>query len=102
MTLENMWRCSGDIGAMACDRMGSSIEDEKSQVYVQCVEDRDFRETPKPFVIEGRPHIDEKRKFKLLHTPVGGSDYTKMRGESFASPRWLVIFSATVLKLLFL
>ena len=54
----------------------SKVDDERSQIYVKCVKDRDFRETPKPFVIEGRPHLDATGKFKMLHTPGTAKEYS--------------------------
>ena len=43
---------------------------------MKCVKDRDFRETPKPFVIEGRPHLDATGKFKMPHTPGTAKEYS--------------------------
>ena len=80
MTLENVLRGSGDIGAMLATCWGlSKIDTDKAQVYFTCVKDRDFRETPRPFVIEGRPHLDEKGKFKMLQTPGNAPDYAKLK-----------------------
>jgi len=80
MTLENVLRGAGDIGAMCATVWGLSKTDkEKAQVYIQCVKDRDFSVTPQPFLIEGRPHLDEKGKFKLLHGPGSGLDYKSIK-----------------------
>jgi hypothetical protein len=76
MSLENVLRGSGDIGAMLATCWGlSKINDEKSQIYFKCVKDRDFRETPLPFVLEARPHLDEIGKFKMVYSPGAAPDY---------------------------
>jgi hypothetical protein len=76
MNLENVLRGSGDIGAMLATCWGfSKIDEERSQIYVKCVKDRDFRETPRPFVLEGRPHLDETGKFKMTEFPGKARDY---------------------------
>lgn len=80
LTLENVLRGSGDIAAMAATVWGfSKVDDERAQVYVKCVKDRDFRETPRPFVIEARPHLDEEGKFKMVEFPGKASDYASYK-----------------------
>jgi hypothetical protein len=76
MTLENVLRGSGDIGAMLSVCWGvSKIDDEKSRIFVQCVKNRDFDEPTPPFVVEGRPRIDLEGKFRLVHAPGTSPDY---------------------------
>jgi hypothetical protein len=80
MTLENVLRGSGDIGAMLATCWGmSKIDADKAQVYFACVKDRDFKETPQPFILEARPHLDEKGKFKMLKTPGNAPDYASIK-----------------------
>jgi|SRR5579883_870463 len=68
MTLENVLRGTGDLGAM-CDAVyGLETKDaESTRLLVKCVKPRDF-EPVKPFEIQGRPHIDETGDFTLLDT----------------------------------
>ena len=81
MTLENVLRGSGDIGAM-CDavwglehqrrRRGKRWDTEFSEeskaitrLTMKCVKPRDF-DPAEAFVIQGRPHIDEKGDFEAI------------------------------------
>ena len=69
MTLENILRGSGDIGAMLCTAWGvRQIDADASRVYVQNVKARDFQPCA-PFVLEGRPHLDENGNFLMLEPP---------------------------------
>jgi hypothetical protein len=69
MTLENLLRGSGDIGAMLCTAWGiRQVDAEKNQLFVQNVKPRDFQPCA-PFVLEGRPHLDEGGQFKMLAEP---------------------------------
>lgn len=64
-TLENTLRGTGDLGAMADAVYSLKVEDPTSlRVRVQSVKARDFEPVP-PFVIQGRPFIDEKGDFGL-------------------------------------
>jgi hypothetical protein len=83
MTLENVLRGSGDFGAMAdcvwgvehARLTGKGKEDDKAtylkesqtltRLYLECVKPRDM-EPVDPFVIQGRPHIDERGDFVIL------------------------------------
>ncbi|MGB0077042.1 MAG: AAA family ATPase, partial [Candidatus Sulfotelmatobacter sp.] len=74
MSLENILRGSGDIGAMlsTCWAL-RQLDAQKNQVYVENVKARDFVAC-KPFVIEGRPHLDNTGYFKMNASPgVAGS-----------------------------
>ncbi len=76
-TLENTLRGTGDFGAMAdcvwCaeypSRKGDSsyLEESKmlTRIALTCVKPRDM-EPADPFVIQGRPHIDQKGDFGVL------------------------------------
>jgi hypothetical protein len=69
MTLENALRGSGDIGAMLCTAWGiRQIDAESNRIYVQNLKARDFQSCG-AFVIEGRPHLDQTGRFKLLEAP---------------------------------
>jgi DnaB-like helicase N terminal domain/AAA domain/Homeodomain-like domain len=69
MTLENVLRGSGDIGAMLCTAWGlSQIDSGATRVYVQNVKARDFLPCA-PFIIQGRPSINESGFFELTNPP---------------------------------
>jgi hypothetical protein len=69
MTLENVLRGSGDIGAAADVVYGlKTIDRETNEVQVSCVKARDI-ELVKPFHIVGRPYIDETGDFLLSVQP---------------------------------
>lgn len=69
MTLQNLLRGSGDIGAMLCACWGlRQIDADKNQLFVQNTKPRDFQ-TCAQFVLEGRPHLDETGHFKMLEAP---------------------------------
>lgn len=69
MVLENIVRGSGDLGAMVCAVWGlRQIDAERNRIYVQNVKPRDFQPCA-PFVIEGRPHLDNTGHFKMLEPP---------------------------------
>jgi hypothetical protein len=69
MTLENILRGSGDIGAMLCAAWGMrQIDADTNRVYVQNVKDRDFQACD-PFVLEGRPHLDDNGNFLMVEPP---------------------------------
>ena len=69
MSLENILRGTGDIGAMLCTCWGvRQIDAERNRVYVQNVKPRDFLPC-QPFIIQGRPSIDETGYFELTEPP---------------------------------
>jgi DnaB-like helicase N terminal domain/AAA domain len=69
MTLENVLRGSGDIGAMLCTCWGlSQIDATSNRIFVQNVKARDFSPC-EPFIIQGRPSIDETGYFCLTEPP---------------------------------
>jgi hypothetical protein len=69
LSLENVLRGSGDIGAMLATCWGIWQKDEESnKVYVRNVKPRDF-EPVAPFEIQGRPHLDESGSFKMVVLP---------------------------------
>lgn len=66
MTLENVLRGTGDLGAM-CDAVyGLQAKDqETTRLLVKCVKPRDF-EAVNDFEIQGRPWIDQTGDFVML------------------------------------
>ncbi len=69
MTLENVLRGSGDIGAMLTTCWGlSQVDAASNRIYIQNVKARDFSPC-ESFVIEGRPSLDETGFFGLTHPP---------------------------------
>jgi hypothetical protein len=69
LTLENVLRGSGDLGAMLATCWGVWQKDEETnRLYVKNVKPRDF-EPCQPFEIEGRPHIDQTGWFKMVTLP---------------------------------
>lgn len=69
MTLENVLRGSGDIGAMLAACWGiRKTDDARTEVYVENVKARDF-EPCGSFLLEGRPHIDELGTFRMIAEP---------------------------------
>ena len=69
MTLENILRGSGDFGAMLCTAWGiRQIDTEANRIYVQNAKPRDFQPC-QPFVIEGRPHLDQIGHFRMAEPP---------------------------------
>jgi AAA domain-containing protein len=83
MTLENVLRGTGDLGAM-CDAVWGLQHDKRksdnrkdwdyeyaeeseqlTRLYLRCVKPRDFEPAP-AFRIQGRPYIDEKGDFAVL------------------------------------
>lgn len=69
MTLENVLRGSGDIGAMLCTAWGlKQIDPVTNQIYVANVKPRDFQ-PPEPFIIQGRPSLDQTGYFEMPYPP---------------------------------
>jgi DnaB-like helicase N terminal domain/AAA domain len=69
MTLENVLRGSGDIGAMLATCWGlSQIDADATRIFVQNVKARDFLPC-QPFIIQGRPSIDQTGYFELTSPP---------------------------------
>jgi hypothetical protein len=69
MTLENILRGSGDIGAMLSTAWGvRQVDADRNTLYVQNVKPRDFQPCL-PFLLEGRPHLDNTGRFLMTHKP---------------------------------
>jgi hypothetical protein len=69
MCLENMVRGSGDLGAAICTAWGlRQIDEEKNRVYIKNLKPRDFLPC-EPFIVQGRPHIDDRGCFDLTEPP---------------------------------
>jgi hypothetical protein len=77
-TLENTLRGTGDLGAMADAVYALKCVDVPNfKVRISCVKARDFA-TLSPFVVQGRPHIDEDGDFKLITEPTQSPDESEM------------------------
>jgi hypothetical protein len=79
MSLENVLRGSGDIGAMLSCCWGISQTDRDSNsIYVMNVKARDF-EPEEPFVIQGRNSIDQSGYFDLINPPGTAGSYADQK-----------------------
>lgn len=89
MTLENILRGSGDIGAMLSCAWGMrQIDADSNRIYVQNVKARDFQPCD-PFVLEGRPYLDETGNFLMLQAPgiaLDMSEYMPRKGGAPGTP----------------
>lgn len=69
LTLENVLRGSGDLGAMISTAWGvRQIDTTVNRIWVQNVKHRDF-EACEPFILEGRPYIDTAGSFWMSNPP---------------------------------
>jgi hypothetical protein len=69
MSLENMLRGTGDIGAMLSTAWGvRMLNPIQTRVHIQNIKARDFEPIP-PFQIEGRPFIDQGKGFQMAMAP---------------------------------
>jgi hypothetical protein len=69
MTLENVLRGSGDIGAMLSTAWGiKQLDPQRNIIHIENLKPRDF-EPCGPFQIIGRPYIDEKHDFSMYKKP---------------------------------
>lgn len=69
MTLENVLRGSGEIGAMPATVWGvRQIDEPSNRLYVSNVKARDFQPC-EAFILEGRPHIDQRGEFRMVAEP---------------------------------
>jgi hypothetical protein len=70
MTLENMVRGSGDLGAAVCGAWGlRQIDAGKNRVYVKNLKPRDF-EPCEPFILQGRNSLNELGCFEMTEPPM--------------------------------
>lgn len=69
MTLENMIRGSGELGAILATAWGiKQIDRATNSIHVENLKPRDFQPCG-PFQLVGRPHIDKDGDFALLKSP---------------------------------
>ena len=69
MTLENVLRGSGDIGAMLVTAWGlKQVDAASNSIYIANVKPRDFQPC-EPFIIQGRPSLDQTGYFEVTHPP---------------------------------
>jgi DnaB-like helicase N terminal domain/AAA domain len=81
MTLENVLRGSGDIGAMLATCWGlSQVDSNSTRIFVQNVKARDFCPC-EPFIIQGRPSIDQTGYFELTDPPNYAGDLSDHRAD---------------------
>lgn len=81
MTLENVLRGSGDIGAMLATCWGlSQIDATSNRIFVQNVKTRDFSPC-EPFIIQGRPSIDASGDFELTDPPGFAGDLSDHKSD---------------------
>lgn len=71
LTLENVFRGTGDFGAMLSDAYGVRQLDQKTNlIHIEHLKPRDQDVRPS-FQIQGRPFIDEEGTFKVVRMPAG-------------------------------
>ena len=73
MTLENMFRGAGDISAFVrtaygAKKISSPDDTTRAPVVVACLKPGDF-DPPLPFVLEGKPHIDDGEGLRMVGKP---------------------------------
>jgi len=84
---QGMIRGSGDIAAFATNAYGVAQTDAKTNtVYVGHLFNRDLPEDPMPFVVVGRPWIDETGDFKLVDAAAGPLSEHKKGGGKTGAP----------------
>ena len=88
MALENILRGSGDIGAMLCTCWGlSQLDPVTNRVFVQNCKARDFAAC-EPFIIQGRPSIDETGYFELTDPPGFAGNYADAKNNNDGPPAY--------------
>lgn len=89
MTLENILRGSGDLGAMLSTCWGvRQIDAKRTRLYLENVKPRDFQPC-ESFIVEGRPHLDETGQFKMVARPGEAGElrsHLRQKGGRPASP----------------
>ena len=79
LSLENVLRGSGDMGAMVATCWGVYQQDpENNTVVVKNVKARDFAPCSE-FRIQGRPYIDDRGHFQIIRMPGEGEDFNPQR-----------------------
>lgn len=75
MSLENILRGSGDIGAMLATCWGMAlIEKHSTRIWIENVKPREF-DACEPLIVEGRPWLDQTGQFKLTHSDGSAGSY---------------------------
>lgn len=70
MSMQNMLRGSGDIGAFISNAYGLRQTDKDNNlIHVECLGGRDLERLVEPFDIQGIPYIDNTGDFKLVRRP---------------------------------
>ncbi len=87
MTLENVLRGSGDIGAMVSTAWGiRQLDSRQNIIHIESVKSRDF-EPCAPFQIIGRPFIDRQHDFAMHKKPGECQSLASERNSGGASPQ---------------
>ena len=82
MTLENILRGSGDVGAMLATCWGIyQIDANTSRIFVQNVNARDFMPCD-PSIIQGRPSLDDTGYFELTDPPSFAGTLSDHKGQA--------------------
>ena len=69
ISLENVLRGSGDVGAMVVACYGvRQVDAIQNTIHIECPKARDFQPV-EPFQIQGRPYIDDNGDFLMLKKP---------------------------------
>jgi hypothetical protein len=70
MSMENMLRGSGDIGAFVSNAYGlRQLDKERNLVHVECLGSRDLDVLVKPFQLTGFPYISDIGNFRMTSAP---------------------------------
>ena len=88
LSLENVLRGSGDMGAMVASCWGVYQQDpESNTIVVKNVKARDFAPCSE-FRIQGRPYIDERGHFQIIQMPGEGEEFNPQqdRGKKGGRP----------------
>jgi hypothetical protein len=89
MTLENMLRGTGDIGAVLSAAFGVKQLDApqapQNILHIQNLKPRDFEPCP-PFQIIGRPYIDREHDFRMYKKPGECRSLAEEKSKGGASP----------------
>lgn len=69
MTLQNMFRGSGEFGAALSNAYGLCTEDEATtKIRFHCISSRDLDELLPDMILQGRPYLFETGNFKVVET----------------------------------
>lgn len=82
VSLENVLRGSGDIGAMLATCWGIvQTNKETNELWVENTKPRDFKPCD-PFIIQGRPYIDQTGDFRMVSPPGCAGTLNEVKGRN--------------------